>query len=92
VCFFVGVGFLKLWWFFWVREFGEGFFFHVFVVMVVEVCGFWNLGLRSFQNSVVWIGCLLGVGCCFLGIVFVCVFVSFQFDSFCCLGGGRDSV
>ncbi len=63
----------------------------MFVVVVVEVCGFWNLGLRSFLNSVVWIGCLLGVGCCFLGIV-VCVFVSFQFDSFCCLGGGRDSV
>jgi len=46
----------------------------VFVVVVVEVCGFWNLGFRSFQNSVVWIGCLLGVGCCFLGIV-VCVCV-----------------
>ncbi len=48
----------------------------MFVVVVVEVCGFWNLGLRSFQNSVVWIGCLLGVGCCFLGIVVVvCVWV-----------------
>ncbi len=45
-------GFLgsRVWW---------RFFFHVFVVVVVEVCGFWNLGLRSFQNSVVWIGCLL---------------------------------
>ncbi len=50
----------------------------MFVVVVVEVCGFWNLGLRSFQNSVVWIGCLLGVGCWFLGIVVcVCVWVCF---------------
>ncbi len=40
-------------------------------------CGglwFLELGIEEFQNSVVWIGCLLGVGCCFLGIV-VCVCV-----------------
>jgi hypothetical protein len=93
VCFFVGVGFLKLWWFFGFESLVKVFF------SCVCCCGcgglwFLKLGIEEFSKQCrldrLFVGCWL----LFLGNCCVCVgvFVSFQFDSFCCLGGGRDSV
>jgi len=62
------------------------------------VFGTWDLGVFktvSFGSVVCWVlvGFLGIVVCvCVCVCVCACAFVSFQFDSFCCLGGRRGSV